>query len=62
MIVILKQRNCFYSRDFHQCQLDVKNLDFLVLLTKNWFNDPCVGVEIMEDVRMIMGLMRLKIF
>jgi len=35
---------CFHL-GFHHCCLGPKNLDLLVLLIKNWPNDPTIGFE-----------------
>jgi hypothetical protein len=31
--------------NFHHCHLDLKNLNLLVLLIKNWLDDPIVGFD-----------------
>jgi hypothetical protein len=38
---------CFHS-SFHHCCLGPKNLDLLVLLIKNWPNNPIVGFKAKE--------------
>jgi hypothetical protein len=37
-----------------------EGFDLLVLLIKNWLDDPIVGFEDNEDLNMWMGLVRLR--
>ncbi len=44
MDILTCKHPCIFT-GFYQCWLDAKNLDFLVLLIKNWHYDPRVGIE-----------------
>jgi tRNA splicing ligase len=46
--------------NLRNCHLDLKNLDLLVLLIKNWLDDPLLVLRINEDLNMWMGLVKLK--
>jgi hypothetical protein len=34
---------------FHNCWLGIQNLNQLLLMSKNWSNDPCFGCDPFDD-------------